>query len=133
RMQHRHQELLAADRVHLLAHDLNDPLVDAPAGRQPAPQSRSDLANQAGADHQLVRDRLRVGGGLALSGKEILGEPGHRAFTGEAYPGRSASRSPRPRGVRVPATGFGLIGLPSAQSSTSARRTYGLRSAAPPV
>ena len=33
RVQHRHQHLLAADRVHLLAHDLHDPLVHPPARR----------------------------------------------------------------------------------------------------
>jgi hypothetical protein len=68
RLQDRHEHLLAADRVHLLAHDLHDPLVHAPAGGQPAPQSGSDLAHQARPDHQDVAQRLGISGSLALSG-----------------------------------------------------------------
>ena len=83
-LEHRHQHLLAADRVHLLADDLHDPLVDAIAGGQPRPQPRSDLPDQAGADHQLVRDRLGVGGRLALGGQEVGGQTRH--FERQGYP-----------------------------------------------
>jgi hypothetical protein len=75
--QDRHQQLVPADRVHLLAHDSDDPLVHAPAGGHPRPQPGADLADQAGAHHQLVRHRLGVGGRLALGGQEVLGQPGH--------------------------------------------------------
>ena len=70
---HRHQQLLAADRVHLLADDLHDVLVHAPAGRQERPQARADLADQARADHQLVRERLSVRGRLLLGRQEVGG------------------------------------------------------------
>jgi hypothetical protein len=79
RVQDRHQELVAADRVELLAHDLHDLLVHPPAGRQPGPQAGADLADQARAHHQLVRQRLRISGGLLLGGQEIDGQAGHAA------------------------------------------------------
>ena len=99
RVQHRHQQLLAPDRVHLLAHDLDDLLVHSPPGRQPGPQPRPDLADQPGADHQLVRDRLGVGRRLTLGGQEVGGEAGHGAFTAQAYPGRRRRRLCRPATV----------------------------------
>ena len=77
RHQDRHQQLLAADRVELLADDLLDLAVHAPAGRQPRPQPRADLADEAGADHELVRQGLGVGGRLAFGGQQELAESGH--------------------------------------------------------
>ena len=77
RLQDGHQHLLGADRVHLLADDLNRALMDPPAGWQPRPHPGPDLADQAGSDHQLVRDRLRVGRRLLLGGKQVFGEAGH--------------------------------------------------------
>jgi hypothetical protein len=67
-VQHGHQHLEPADRVHLLADDLHDVLVHAPARRHPRPEARSELPDHAGADEQLVRQRLRVCGRLLLSG-----------------------------------------------------------------
>ena len=67
-MQDRHQHLLSTDRVHLLAHDLHDPLMHTPARRQPGPQARADLTDQPRPDHQLVGDGFRIGGRLALGG-----------------------------------------------------------------
>ena len=90
RMEHRHQHLLPPDRVHLLANDLDNPLMHPPAGREPAPQSGTDLTDQAGADHQLVRDRLGVRRGLALGRKEVGREQGH----GEGKPIRRRSVQP---------------------------------------
>ncbi len=77
RLQHRHQHLLRADRVHLLADDRHHPLVHPPPGGQPRPHAGSHLAHQTGAHHQLVRDRLGVGRSLLLGGEQILGEAGH--------------------------------------------------------
>ena len=94
-LEHRHQQLLAADRVDLLADDLHDPLVHAPAGRQPRPHAGAELADEAGADHQLVRDRLGVGGRLALGRQQVVGEAGHRGR--RAYAGDAAQRH-GPRG-----------------------------------
>ncbi len=96
RVQDRHQHLLAADRIHLLAHDLHDPLVYAPAGRQPRPQSGADLPDQACADHQNVRQSLGVGWRLALSGEEVGRQQRHARGslpgTHRAPPGRSPLR-----------------------------------------
>src|SRR5207244_6606393 len=53
-----HQHLLAADRVHLLADDLLDPPVDAPAERHERPQAGTHLADEPAARKQLVADGL---------------------------------------------------------------------------
>jgi hypothetical protein len=55
RVEHRREHLLGADRVELLADDPDDALVHPPAGGHPRPQPGADLADEAGADHQLVR------------------------------------------------------------------------------
>ena len=70
--EHRHLHLLPADRVHLLADDLDDLLVDAPAQRHVRPQPGRDLADEAAAHEQLVADRLRVGGRVAQGRQEEL-------------------------------------------------------------
>jgi hypothetical protein len=78
-LEHGHQHLLTADRVDLLADDRLD-LGDHPvAGRKPRPQPRPELADEPGADHQPVRDRLRIGRILAQGRQEVAGEPCHRA------------------------------------------------------
>ena len=83
RRQHRHQHLLAADRVHLLADDLLDLPVHAPAERQERPDARAHLADEAAADEQLVVDRLGVGGRVAQGRQEELGGAGdHRCLPG---------------------------------------------------
>ena len=70
--EHRHQHLLAADRVHLLPDHLHDLLVRLPAGRQEAPQPGAHLADHSGPDEQLVRDRVGVGGVVAQGREEQL-------------------------------------------------------------
>ena len=66
------EHLLPADRVHLLADDLLDLPVHAPAERQERPQARADLADVAAAHEQLVESRLGVGGRLAQGRKKEL-------------------------------------------------------------
>ena len=56
----------------LLADDLLDPHVHAPAERQHRPQAGPDLADEAAAHEQLVRGRFRVGGGVAQGREEEL-------------------------------------------------------------
>jgi hypothetical protein len=73
RVQHRHQHLLPADRVHLLADDLHDVLVHPPARRQERPQPGAELPDQARSDHKLVRERLRIRGRLLLGRQEVGG------------------------------------------------------------
>ena len=68
----RSAHLLAADRVDLLADDLLDPHVHAPAERQHRPQAGPDLADEAAAHEQLVRRSLRVGGRVAQGREEEL-------------------------------------------------------------
>ena len=55
----------AADRVHLLADDLDDLLVHAPPERQERPEAGAHLSDEAAAHEQLVARGLRVGGSLA--------------------------------------------------------------------
>ena len=70
--EHGHEHLLPPDRVHLLADDLDDLLVHAPAERQERPHARAHLPDVAAAHEQLVRDRLGVGGRLAQGRDEEL-------------------------------------------------------------
>jgi hypothetical protein len=65
RGEHRREHLLRADRVHLLAHDLDGLLVHAPAERQERPEARADLADVAAAHEQLVARGLGLGRRLA--------------------------------------------------------------------
>ena len=68
-----HQHLLAADRVHLLADDLLDLPVDAPAERRERPEARRDLADEASADEQLVAHRFGIARILPEGRDEELG------------------------------------------------------------
>ena len=61
RLDHRHQQLLAADRVHLLADDGLDPAGHAPAERQQAVDARSQLADVAGPHEEAMGGHLGVG------------------------------------------------------------------------
>ena len=63
--EHRHEHLLAADRVHLLADDLDDLLVNPPTEREERPYAGAHLADVAAPHEQLVRCRLSVGGVVA--------------------------------------------------------------------
>lgn len=54
------QDLLAADRVHLLADDADDVLQDLLAERQPGPDSGGGASYVAGSDEELVVERLGV-------------------------------------------------------------------------
>ena len=72
RSQHRPEHLLLADRIHLLADDLHDLLLDAPAERQERPQAGADLADEAAAHEQLVARRLGVSRRLAQRRKKQL-------------------------------------------------------------
>jgi hypothetical protein len=65
RRQHGREPFLRAERVELLADDLLDPPVHAPAERREAPEPRRELTDEPTAHEQLVRDRLRVGGVLS--------------------------------------------------------------------
>ena len=69
-----HQHLDGARAVLLLAHDLLDFLEDAEAQRQPRIDAGAGLADHAGAQHQLVRDDLRLFRRLAQNGQEEAGE-----------------------------------------------------------
>jgi hypothetical protein len=59
------EHLLAADCVDLLAHDLDDLLVHAPAERQERPQPGAGLTDKAAPHEQLVARRLGVRGRVA--------------------------------------------------------------------
>ena len=76
RVEHRHRDLLAADRVHLLPDD-GIHLVDrALAERQVDVDPRRELANETGADHEPVAGRLGVRGILS-EGRDERRAPAH--------------------------------------------------------
>ena len=118
RVEHGHQQLLAADGVHLLADDLHRLLVHPPAGGHPAPQAGADLADHAGADQQLVRERFRVGGRLLLGREDVRGESGHVRARSLKDEGRHTGRpSLHPSGSSPRASGAGATpGTPSARA-----------------
>jgi len=55
-----HQDLLAVDRVHLLANDLRDLAQHLPSQRQIRVDAGGELADEPGTDGQLVADHLRI-------------------------------------------------------------------------
>ena len=72
RREHRHEHLLPADRVHLLADDLDDLLMYTPAEREKCPHARGDLADVPATHEELVRDRLGVSRSFAQGRNEQL-------------------------------------------------------------
>ena len=76
RQQGREQDLLAADHVHLLAHDPFDVPQHAQTEGQPAVEPRRDRPHVAGTDQQLVARYFGIGGGVAQCAQEQLGHPG---------------------------------------------------------
>ena len=69
RLHHRHRDFQPAGAVHFLAHHVLHFPQDPQSQRQPVVEARRQLADQAGSDHQLMADDLRVGGGF-LDGVE---------------------------------------------------------------
>src|SRR2546427_3257638 len=59
---HGHRDLLPADGVHLLPDDRVDLVEDALAERQEQVDAGAELADEAGAEHELVAQRFGVGG-----------------------------------------------------------------------
>ena len=74
RLDGRHQHLLGAGAVLLLAHDPLDLLEHPQAQRQPGVDAGAGLAHHAGAQHQPVRNDLGLGGGLLERRHEIGGK-----------------------------------------------------------
>ena len=74
RLDRRHEKLDGAGAVLLLAHDLDDLLQDAEAERQEGIDAGRLLAHHAGAQHQPVRDDLRLFRGLTQDRQEIAGQ-----------------------------------------------------------
>jgi hypothetical protein len=75
RLDGRHQQLDRAGAVLLLAHDLLDLLEHPKAERQPGVDAGGGLADEAGAQHQLVADDLGVGGRFLGDGGGIVNLP----------------------------------------------------------
>ena len=70
------EDLLAADRDHLLAHDVLDFAQHPKAQRQPAVQAGPDRADVAGPDQQFVAGHLGVGRVVTQRMEEQLGHAG---------------------------------------------------------
>ena len=92
RMDHRHLELLAADRVHLLADHLLDPLRHPVPERQQRIQPGTQLAHVTGAQEQAVGWHLRIGGIITQGGKEELAEAHAGKDTGAGPTGQVGRR-----------------------------------------
>ena len=82
RLDGRHQQLDGAGAVLLLAHDILDLAQHLEAERQPRIDAGRGLLDHAGAQHQLVRDDLRLLRRLAQHGQEIAGEAHGRVLAG---------------------------------------------------
>ena len=74
RLDRRHQQFDRAGAVLLLAHDRADLLEHAQAERQPGVDARRLLADHAGAQHQPMRDDLRLFRRFLQDGQEIAGK-----------------------------------------------------------
>ena len=72
RGQHGREHLLSADGVDLLADDLHDFLVHAPAERHERPEAGADLADEAAAHEQLVTRCVGIGRRVAQGRQEQL-------------------------------------------------------------
>ena len=86
RLQRRHEHFLGSGAVLLFAHDLLDLLQDPKAERKPGIDARGRLADQPGAQHQLVADDLGVGGTFLEDGKKGSGPAHGAALYGAASP-----------------------------------------------
>jgi len=69
-----HDDLLAADAVHLLADDLLDLAHDAPAEREVGEDAGGELLDEAGAEHELEVGAVGLGGGVAEGLAEEMGK-----------------------------------------------------------
>ena len=92
RLHGRHQQFDGAGAVLLLAHDLLDLLQHAQAERQEGIDAGRLLPHHAGAQHQPVRDDLRLARGLAQDRQEIAGQS-HAVSPGNRGAGPSESGS----------------------------------------
>src|SRR5690606_32106924 len=69
-LHHRHQDLLGAGLVHLLAHDVFHLAQHPEPQGQPGVEARRQFADHAGAEHQLVADHFGVRRGFLLGGDQ---------------------------------------------------------------
>ncbi len=118
RLQHRHQHLLGAGGIHLLADQRLDPLEQLPAEGEVGVDAARMAADVAAADEQLMGDGLGVAGRIAQSAKEEPGQthpgivragvagsrqnPGHESRRPQLLPGRARDRGRGDRHARPP-------------------------------
>jgi len=128
RVQDRHQHLLGADAVHLLADDRLDAPQHAQADRHDRVEAGGELPDEAGADHEDVADRLRVGGGIAQGRPAAAGQAPRAAARGGGHGPLGCGgglghggHSARPPAGRAPAGG--LSARPSRRRGSAAPRT----------
>ena len=72
-LHHRHQHFLGAGAVHFLADNTLHLAQHAQTGWQPGVQAGGQLADHAGAQHELMADHHRVRGGLFNGAEQVLG------------------------------------------------------------
>ena len=85
-----HQQFLAADAVHLLAHDLLDAALHPPAQRQHAVDARAQRPDVASPQEEAVGNDRRLGGIVAKRAGE---QPRHALHEGRAREGGVRGRS----------------------------------------
>ncbi len=112
-LQHRHQHLLTPDPLHLLPHDRFNLAMSPPARRQIRPQPSPKLSHQPGPNHQLVRERLRIGRRILQGGQQRLAQSSHggnlpaepsQHDQGPSAPARSNCPT-RPHSLKLPSSG----------------------------
>src|ERR1019366_4436715 len=105
--QNRRQKELLPDLVHLLAHDADNLVQRALAEKEIVVDARSELADVAGADEELVAGHFGVCRGLAKSRNEELGPALHRdkCMLSRRYLGEGAMNAESILNVRANQTG----------------------------
>ena len=92
-LDHRHQYFLGAGGIHLFADDGFHLAQHPQPQRQPAVQAGGELADHAGAQHQLMADDLRFRGCLLERGQQHTGGAHGRSDSGSAWAGHSSRGS----------------------------------------
>ena len=118
RLDGRHQDLDRAGAVLLLADDGADLVQDPDAERQPGVAARRLLADHAGAQHEPMRDDLRLFGRLLEDRQEIAGET---HGTGSEDANRAGSRASDGSGLMASSMGKGQAGESREAASRQAR------------
>ena len=114
RLDGRHQHFLGARRILLLAHDALDVAQHAQAERQPGIDAGAGLANEAGAEHQPVRNDLRFRRSLLHRRQKVLAHAHAESVLGPAIGVAADCREQvEQRQTGAGSTGFSQLDAPT--------------------